>query len=115
VIGEQRREAIDVKAASDAPAGSLDDCERSGWGGTRCDVIREGATSRGCECVRESAAELILIAYILRGRNNVSYGGQEATRSIDIGVKCRCLVLSTLILVSKTCQLVTCQPATSGC
>jgi hypothetical protein len=52
VIGEQRREAIDVKAASDAPARSLDDGERSGWRGARCDVIREGPASRGCECVK---------------------------------------------------------------
>jgi hypothetical protein len=51
VIGEQRRKAVDVKAASDAPARGLDDGERSGWGGARCDVIREGAASRGCECV----------------------------------------------------------------
>jgi len=51
MIREQRCEAIDVKTASDAPTGSLDDGERSGWGGARCDVIGEGAASRGCECV----------------------------------------------------------------
>jgi hypothetical protein len=51
VIGEQRRKAVDVKAASDAPARSLDDGEWSGWGRARCDVIREGSGSRGCECV----------------------------------------------------------------
>ena len=101
MIGEQRREAVDVKAASDAPARSLDDGKRSGWGGARCDVIREGATSRGCECVNaggKGAHTDSLYSVAVERMPAMGAGGRQVYR---YRVECWCFTLSTLIFVSK--------------